>query len=884
MLRKHVINAVFKRNLAAYFSGVLGYLFIVVFVVACAAFAFSPEFFAANLANLDQLSRYYPLLLLFIVPAITMGSWAEEKKLGTDELLFTLPATDFEILLGKYLAVLCVYTVALMFSLTQLGVLAWYADPDWGMLIATYLGYWLAGAALVAAGMFASVLTSSNTVAFVLGAAICAIPVFIDRLAPGNELLKSVSLPEQMQEFTMGIVPVSSIVYFASLAAFMLYLNAVIIGRRHWSSGREGQLMEVQFGLRALSLAVILACMNFVVGKGSEVLGLQFDMTAEKAFTLSDTTLKLLKGLSKDRPILIQAFMSVDVPREFVWKKRRLRGLLRQYDRIGGSRISVRFVDVEPFSEEAEEARSYGIEPLRVQTQREGRFEEQDVYLGAVVSSPYDEVVIPIFEEGTPIEYELTRSIRTVSQEKRLTVGILQTDALVTGGFRMATFTSQPEWRISKELKKQYRVQPVSPDSPIDTEKYDVLIAVLPSSLTQPQMENFVNYVKSGKPVLIFDDPLTWYDNGLNSPRMPKPRPGGMFGGPTEEKADGGRATTLCNALGIAWNNGEVVWDLVGQTLHPRFAQVWPPEFVFISPLSGVKGAFNESSPVTSGLQEVLALYPGRIRPREGSDLIFEPLLRTSTHSGVLKWDEITRPAFFGMGIEINPNPARFVDNESHVIAARIRSKEIKPGDGINVIYVADVDLVSDLLFTVERREAADLKLDNVKFVLNAVDVLAGDESYVELRKRRIRQRTLVEIERQAAEYRRRRAEEEQKAEQEAREQLAKRRESLEKIARQIEEDPTLSPLEKQQKLEIAKQTEQRRLDVARAEIEQEKQRKIEELRAREQRQIRELENRIRWRAVSLPPVPAVLLGIIVLLVRVNTELRYIEEARRVKR
>src|SRR5688572_5031291 len=104
--RGHVVSAVFKRNVLSYFSGVLGYLFIVAFVVAGAFLAFSPMFFTNNLANLDQLSEAFPMLLLFLVPAITMSTWSDEKKLGTDELLFTLPASDFEILLGKYFAVL----------------------------------------------------------------------------------------------------------------------------------------------------------------------------------------------------------------------------------------------------------------------------------------------------------------------------------------------------------------------------------------------------------------------------------------------------------------------------------------------------------------------------------------------------------------------------------------------------------------------------------------------------------------------------------------------------------------------------------------------------------------------------------------------------------
>ena len=93
MLRRHVVTAVLKRNVASYFSGVLGYLFIIVFVLAGSFFAFQPAFFAANQANLDQLTLRYSWLLVFIIPAITMAVWADERKLGTDELLFTLPAS-----------------------------------------------------------------------------------------------------------------------------------------------------------------------------------------------------------------------------------------------------------------------------------------------------------------------------------------------------------------------------------------------------------------------------------------------------------------------------------------------------------------------------------------------------------------------------------------------------------------------------------------------------------------------------------------------------------------------------------------------------------------------------------------------------------------------
>ena len=223
-----VLHAIFRRDFVSYFSNPTGYVFICVFVMLTSLAAFwPPEFFSNNLANLDQLSRWMPFILLAFIPAITMSIWAEERRQGTDELLLTMPATDFDVVMGKFKAGVAIFTVALCFSMFSVFlVFRWgLGNPDGGLFLGSYLGYWFVGVAMLSVGMVASFLTSNLTVGFILGALLNAPIAMLG--TSDSPLLRQWSAAEQFADFERGVVSLSSVLYFLSITAVMLSTRTV---------------------------------------------------------------------------------------------------------------------------------------------------------------------------------------------------------------------------------------------------------------------------------------------------------------------------------------------------------------------------------------------------------------------------------------------------------------------------------------------------------------------------------------------------------------------------------------------------------------------------------------------------------------------------------
>jgi ABC-2 type transport system permease protein len=228
------------RELAGYFATPVATVFIVIFLVLQGALTFNlGNFFDRGQADLGPFFGFIPWVFLLLVPAITMRLWAEERRLGTIELLLTLPITRGQAVLGKFFAAwgFCALALALTFpfviTVNMLG------NPDNGIIATGYLGSLLVAGAFLSIGAALSALTKNQVIAFVLAVAVCflfamasypLVTEFLNRNIPLlGELARRVSIVERFQNFTRGIISLRDAVYFASFIGFWLFVNTVVV-------------------------------------------------------------------------------------------------------------------------------------------------------------------------------------------------------------------------------------------------------------------------------------------------------------------------------------------------------------------------------------------------------------------------------------------------------------------------------------------------------------------------------------------------------------------------------------------------------------------------------------------------------------------------------
>lgn len=241
--------SIFKKEINSFFSSLIGYIVIGIFLLMTGLTMWVfPDYsiLEYNYATMDQLFTIAPIIFMYLIPAVTMRSFAEEQQTGTIELLVTRPLRDVEIVLGKYFACLALAAFALLPTLLYYYTVYELGSPkgnlDSGAIMGSYIGLLFLAGAFVAIGLFASSLTNNQIVAFILASFLCFIfhwgflfisnlPVFVGK---SDDIIQMLGIEYHYQSISRGIIDTRDIVYFISLIFVFILLTVTSLGRRKW--------------------------------------------------------------------------------------------------------------------------------------------------------------------------------------------------------------------------------------------------------------------------------------------------------------------------------------------------------------------------------------------------------------------------------------------------------------------------------------------------------------------------------------------------------------------------------------------------------------------------------------------------------------------------
>ena len=235
------VKTITKRELSAYFESPVAYVFLVIFLLLAGFFTFTfGGFFERGEASLAAFFNWMPWLFLFLVPAVGMRLWSEERRLGTIELLLTMPVATWQAILGKFLASWLFLAIALALTFPIVVTVNWLGDPDNGVIASGYVGTVLLAGAFLAVACMTSALTRNQVIAFILAVVVCLLLILVG-FSPITDLLARWAAPwlvESVAKFSVlthydgfekGVLDSRDVVYFFSVIAFTLFATGVAI-------------------------------------------------------------------------------------------------------------------------------------------------------------------------------------------------------------------------------------------------------------------------------------------------------------------------------------------------------------------------------------------------------------------------------------------------------------------------------------------------------------------------------------------------------------------------------------------------------------------------------------------------------------------------------
>lgn len=421
-----------RKELSAYFGSPMALIFVGVFLaVTLFSFFWVDTFFARGVADVRPLFRWMPILLIFLVSALTMRQWSEEQRSGTMEILLTLPVPYLRLALGKFLAVLALVAVALALTFFLPVTVSILGNLDWGPVVGGYLAAMLLAGAYAAIGLFVSARTDNQIVTLIVSALIGGAFYLVgsgglNEFVPDavGEILNALGTGTRFESIERGVVDLRDLLYYLTLTALFLTSNIVSLDIKRWSSGPRTQPYR-----RNVTWMTALVAANLVLVNvwAYPLRGLRVDLTQDREFSLSTPTREILGSLQE--PLLVRGYFSERTHPLLAPLVPQIRDLLREFEIASEGKLELEFIDPSQNPElEAEANQVYGIRPTPFQIS--GRYEASVInsYFNLLFRYGDQSVVLDFQDlievEQQPddtlevrlrnLEYDLTRSLKKV--------------------------------------------------------------------------------------------------------------------------------------------------------------------------------------------------------------------------------------------------------------------------------------------------------------------------------------------------------------------------------------------------------------------------------------------------------------------------------------
>lgn len=752
----HRVFVVARREFFVGLASPSAWVFLVIFSVmtGVCTFVFS-DILNLGQAELSPFFNWLPWLFMFLMPALGMPMWSEERRTGTFELTLSYPVYLTELVFGKYCAGMALLILALSLTLPIPVTMFVLGEPDIGAVVCGYCGALLVGSGFLSVSCFCSALSKSQTASFLLALLICAVLMFTgwDRVTaqlyqwlPDSvcRMVSYCTILPHYQSFQRGLFDTSEIAYGVLLTCLFLFFAKTSLSYTAAGIGEASRLLAIRdkfvwhhlikSGFFYLFSLYVFFCLALT----TSAFRLRIDCTADRAYSLSKEAREVAQSLK--RPVSIRFYVSEtnsDTPKDLLGYSERIKWLLHEFTKASNGLISTEYLVLKPDSKEEEAAIVEGLQPAR-------NTAGDAFFLGLSVSSGRTSLPIPFLSPKNEnlLEYEILRRILAVGNNKRSKVGVISLFSVLGRTPSPQTgVQGAPAWYIFTELNKDYDLVSVPLDGTEIPAGLDALMIVHPFGLTDNMLSAIDKYLVNGGKLAIFVDPLSSY--ALASAQSQR----------DYSMIDKLQSTLepLLTTWGIQYNPGLLAADMnfkYDQYDKNGIRRTIPTALCITS--QGI----NASNPITASLTALRMNYSGFFQSDKLADgLADETLVFTTSYSAVANSDDIPEKVLALFSVENAEKGEKLalmklIRGYFPSAYKNIPADNVEPG----VVFLSgDADMLFHDACVVQTLDQFGQSIvsrinDNITLIENVLDSLCGDRQLFALRSRVPMSRPLTKI------------------------------------------------------------------------------------------------------------------------------------------